>query len=302
MKLFFKQKSVFKEEREIASEYFDLVDHRVALWDAYVGHPQPVVSKYSVTQDYAEYVKDLKALGMRPINGVQQHNWSSKISEWYWDLERYTPKTWFNPFSNPQLMSELKKHGGPFFVRYDTKSKRELWKTHCYAETYDDLVKTSIRLSEDYKYENETVAVREYVQLQAFSNSGSFSRGDGTNQGASHNSGVFTSLGGQPIVKEFRVHRAYGTELCRHFYWEPFQEDIELQHGVLDPFSIPSTWLKEITDIADGFSNFYVVDVAQTASGEWILIEVNEGQHAGVHTDHLKTYYKNLHDVVVCKV
>lgn len=302
MKLFFKQKSVFKEEREIASKYFDLVDHRVALYDTHVEHPKPIVSKYSVTQDYVEYVKDLKALSLRPINNVQQYNWAAKVSEWYWDLEKYTPKTWFNPFSNPHSMSELKEFGGPFFVRYDTKSKRELWKTHCYAETYDDLVKTSIRLAEDYKYENETIAVRKYVQLQCFANNGNFSRGDGTDQSTSTKSGLFASFSGQPIVKEFRVHRVYGKELCRHFYWEPFQKEIEIQHGKLDAASIPDEWLNEITDIADNMSNFYVVDIAQTAAGEWILIEVNEGQHAGVHTEHLDEYYKNLHNVLLNKV
>lgn len=299
MKLFFKQKTVFKEEREIASKYFDLVDHRVALYDAVVGHPQPVVSKYSVTQDYAEYVKDIKSLGMRPINTVQQHGWASKASMWYWDLEKYTPKTWFNPFSNPHAMLELKKHGGPFFVRYDTKSKRELWKTHCYAENFDSLVETSIKLSEDYKYENETILVREYVQLQTFETRGSFVHGDGTNDALDSRSDIFRSLGGQPIVKEFRVHRAYGKELCRHFYWEPFQEEIESQHGKLNADEIPEAWLKEVTDIADQLSNFYVIDVAQMSTGEWIVIEINEGQHAGVHTDFLDTYYKNLHDTLI---
>lgn len=300
MKLFFKPKSVFKEEREIAARYFDLVDHRVALHLISGVGSTPVVAKYSVSEDYSEYLKDLSSLGLRAINNYNQFSWSSKISSWYWDLENFTPKTLFNPFSNPFSIETLKKNGGPYFVRYDTKSKRELWKTHCYAETFEDLIKTSIKLSEDYKYENDTIAVREFVELMTFNDvsptEGKSSSGLSDDQ--SQRGNIFRSFSGQPIVKEFRVHRAYGQELCRHFYWEPFQKEIEAQHGELDASCIPAEWLKSITDIADLNSNFYVLDVAQKSNGDWTLIEVNEGQQSGVHTDHLDEYYSNLKTIL----
>lgn len=281
MKMFFKPKSVFKEEREIAAKYFDVVNCRTAL----KGHDSdyPVIGKYCVSSDYYEYCQDLSNLGLKPINNSTQSHWASRLSHWQPDLEKYTAKTWFNPFENTIVRRVLEKHNGPFFVRYDTKSKRELWKTHCYAADFKSLIEMAPRLVEDYKYENEIICVREFLNLKTYKLS---NKEDDTN--------IHKSFSGQPIVKEFRIHRLLGHEICRHFYWEPFQEEIEKNHGPIHCYDIPNEWLSEITKIADQNSNFYVLDVAQLESGKWTLIELNEGQHAGVHTDFLDVYYKRL--------
>jgi len=287
MKMLFKPKAVFKEEREIAAKYFELVTCRTDLVNLEYRNKReeptyPIIGKYSILADYVEYCQDLKNLKITPINTPLMHQWSSRISQWYQSVERFTPQTWFNPFENPFVQQTLLKKEGPFFVRYDTKSKRELWKTHAFAQNFDDLIKMSIRLSEDYKFENEILAVREFVKLKTYAD----------------NDSIFKSLSGQPISKEFRVHRLLGQELCRHFYWEPFQEEIEAQHGPIDCNEIPQGWLDDIATICDENSNFYVMDVAQKEDGTWTLIEINEGQHSGVHTDCLDIYYSKIAEIL----
>lgn len=297
MKMFFKPKSVFKEEREIASKYFQLVDCRTGL----AGHPEniPVIAKYSIS-DYNEYVRDLKNLKLKPINSPIEYNWSSRISCWYWDLDKFTPTTWFNPLENPIYRKIIEDHGGPFFVRYDTKSKRELWKTHAFASDFKSLIEITFKLNEDYKFENEIIAVREYVKLKTYNDLTPTDKNPANCNGVEQTgvNKIHTSFSGQPIVKEFRIHRLLGQELCRHFYWEPFQEVIESQHGPMHNCDIPGDWLAEITRLADTLSNFYVLDVAQLENGNWTLIEVNEGQHAGVHSDCLDQYYSTMHKIL----
>lgn len=282
LKIYFKQHSSFKEEQDIASKYFQIADCRTAL----NGHTSsiPIIAKYSVANGYKEYCKDLKNLGLIPINSPIQSEWSSKISCWYHDLYQFTPQTWFNPFENPIIRNILKDHNGPFFVRYDTKSKRELWKTHAYAADFKSLIDMSQRLTEDYKFDNEIVAVREFKQFKTYS---------------SKNDNIYRSFSGQPIIKEFRIHRLLKQELCRHFYWEPFQEEIENEHGSIHSCDVPTEWLKQVTDIADSYSNFYALDIAQLPSGEWMVIEINEGQQAGIHTDYLDLYYNKMNSILM---
>jgi hypothetical protein len=302
MKMLFLPKNGFDEERAVAAQFFELTDCRTGLIGA--DPKYPIIGKYSVLPRYNEYCRDLKNLGLKPVNNPLQQSWSSHISHWYNDLDNFTAKTWFNPFYNSIMMRVLEKHGGPFFVRYDTKSKRELWKTHSYAQDYKALLTMGPKLTEDYRFENEIVAVREFLKLKTYEDKQPTDSNAGSTGIAGSErmvSDVFRSAAGQPIVKEFRIHRLYGQEICRHFYWEPFQEEIEKQHGPIHCCDIPSDWLYRIIEVADQCSNFYVLDVAQLESGEWTLIEVNEGQHSGVHSDFLHNYYGNMKQVLTEK-
>lgn len=299
MKLFFRYKTIFHEEHEIVKKYFEVVNCRSALMMTTPKYP--ILSKYSTNSNYVEYCEDLKNFGLTPINSPTQFHWSSKVSHWYYDIENHTPKSWFNPFTNPHAIQILKNHNGPFFVRFDTKSKRELWKTHAYAEDFSALKDVCLKLGEDYKFENETLVIREFLRLKKFAvidKHCHICHGDPEKWKICSACGYHTQFSGQPVVKEFRIHRLLKEELCRHFYWEPFQEEIENQYGKIDCNEIPSDWLKRITDIADSFSNFYAIDVAQLEDGSWIVIEINEGQHSGVHTDCLDEYYRRLKEVM----
>jgi len=43
--------------------------------------------------------------------------------------------------------------------------------------------------------------------------------------------------------------------------------------------------------------NFYVLDIAQTAFGNWILIEINDGQMSGLSENDPDRLYYNLRRV-----
>jgi len=52
-----------------------------------------------------------------------------------------------------------------------------------------------------------------------------------------------------------------------------------------------------VIDKVGNKSNFYVIDVAKTQSGEWIVIELNDGQFSGLSAIDPNDLYMNLKTV-----
>lgn len=86
-------------------------------------------------------------------------------------------------------------------------------------------------------------------------------------------------FGGCPVSTEFRVfvldHEVVGTG----FYWPP--DDCTL-HPPPPPSVIPADFLREAIARVHPRLRFYALDVARTAAGDWIVIEINDGQRAGL--------------------
>ena len=84
---------------------------------------------------------------------------------------------------------------------------------------------------------------------------------------------------GIPIAVEFRVFVCGGQVLGATYYW-PVDEGTETPN----PDCIDQGFLKSaIAAIEDsGRIRFYTLDVARTASGQWIVIEISDGQRAGL--------------------
>jgi len=102
-------------------------------------------------------------------------------------------------------------------------------------------------------------------------------------------------VNGMPVTKEFRFFVAYGKVLCGDFYWQNYIDDIGFKP---DANEVPKEFLQKVIDRVDNQSNFYVIDVAQTLSGEWIVIELNDGQQSGLSCNDPFTMYKNLNKAI----
>jgi hypothetical protein len=106
-----------------------------------------------------------------------------------------------------------------------------------------------------------------------------------------------TGLNGLPITNEWRVFCYQDTVLCKGFYWASYPE-AESQAS-WDPKA--DKLLKEIMSRVVDDVTFYVLDLAETLAGEWILIEINDGQMSGLGMCDPHTLYKNLRDTL-CKL
>jgi len=75
------------------------------------------------------------------------------------------------------------------------------------------------------------------------------------------------------------------------------EEVARLTGKVPDPSDVPTAFLQEAIRRIGNKVNFYTLDVAQTASGEWIVIELNDGSMAGLSCIEPDVFYQSLADV-----
>src|SRR5690606_13544750 len=102
------------------------------------------------------------------------------------------------------------------------------------------------------------------------------------------------SFQGLPITKEFRFFCYKDKILSGGFYWSSHIEELKEKGINPDISEVPKEFLQKIIDIVKWNINFYVIDVAQTKSGDWIIIELNDGAMSGLSENNPELLFKNL--------
>lgn len=231
-----------------------------------------VIGRYSVLPYYRELVEDLCTKNSRLINLQHEHSYVADLGSWYEDvyytsLSPATPKTYFNLVSVP-------KDGGPFVLKGATNSKKQQWKTHMYAENWEEASKVYGRLLQDGLVGSQDIVIREYIPLRSFG----------------------TSISGMPITEEYRFFYYKTTQLCGAYYWSEHFDVVEEFN--LTPDNVPKEWLADIVSTVSQSISFFVIDVARTKKGDWIVIELNDGQMSGLSMNDPDTLYKNLKEAL----
>lgn len=250
-----------KEELEAASKYFVCTNRRPDIQEGDL-----VIGRYSLWPFYAEQESDIIYVGARLINSSAQHRYISDLQNYVYDLQELTPKTWNNVLSLPENIS--------FVVKGETNSRKSNWKRYMFAPTKQAALEVYGRLLDDSLIGHQQIYFREYIPLVKYL--------DGVN--------------GMPVTKEFRFFVAYGKILCGEYYWQNYIDDLPEKPN---PEEVPRQLLNQVIERVGNKSNFYTIDVGQTQTGEWIVIELNEGQQAGLSCNDPELLYRNLHEVLV---
>jgi len=244
-----------EEEEKFASEIFEnCVSSRMQ-----VPANSLVIGRYSVLPFYNELEKDLNFINSKLINNFSQHKFIADIEKWYPIVEDISPKTWFSRWD---LIPE-----GKYVVKGKTNSRKFKWNTHMFADCKQNLQKVINRLYDDAFISEQGICVREYVPLKTYD----------------------IGMNGMPFTNEWRLF-FLGNELVSYgYYWSIYERE--------NPEDLP----KEAIDFAQmaakrvsEHTNFFVLDIAQKEDGEWILIEINDGQMSGLSTIDPSSFYKNL--------
>lgn len=262
MKILYRNCQEWKFESEIAAKYFPTIDKRtLAKNDLLIG-------RFSVLPFYKELEEDLLELNSRLINSYNQHRYIADLGEWYQDLKTFTPKTW----SDPSLIPE-----GQFVLKGETNSKKFQWKTHMFAASKQDAINVYTNLLQDGLTGTQKIYIREYIPLEKLAD----------------------SIGGPPITREYRFFVYKDTILSGGYYWSSNLDQIKEK---VDPSEVPKEFLKEviysIRNSELNFPNFYVIDVAKTERGDWIVIELNDGQMSGLSENDPSELYSNLKEAI----
>jgi hypothetical protein len=227
-----------------------------------------VIGRYSVLPFYKELCEDLAARGSYLINTYSQHRYLADMGNWYRDLRGVTPDTWTE-------LAAVPDDAWPCVLKGETNSKKWQWKTHMFAAGRQQAMEVEGRLRADGLLCDQSIYYRRYVPLDKVCEQ------------------ILTN--GPPTTREFRFFVCDGQVLTGGFYWSG-----SLDEGVAapNPSEVPRALLANVIERVGANARFYVVDVAKTQSGDWIVVELNDGQMSGLSDNDPAHLYRRLHEVL----
>lgn len=245
------------EELTAANKHFVTYKSRTSP-----GGGELVIGRYSVLPFYKELEDDLGYKGSKLINSHRQHRYVADLWNYVPDLGDLTFRTWnTNNFPNiPDI---------PVVLKGETNSKKNLWSTHMFANNKQEAIEVFLRLSQDNLIAEQQIYAREYIPLVK----------------------LLDNPGGPPVTLEFRFFVAYGEVVSSGFYWSNHTDDLP---SIPSPSQVPEEFIRKVIDRVKNKVNFFVMDIAKTESGNWMVVELNDGQMSGLSENDPNVLYKNL--------
>lgn len=263
IQILFRKSLTSVEEYNAANQHFNVVESILDL-EKNTG----VIGRYSVLPYYDEIERDIEKKECYMIMPQWQHEYISSFL-WYYDLEEFTPKTYFD--------LSLVPDNGPFVVKGKTNSKKFFWDEDMFAETKRDAIRIANKLMKDSLIQSQGIVVREYIPLKTFE----------------------IGVHGLPFTNEWRVFFYDGKLIDYGFYWS-IMDDLSIVTKYKNSF------IKNGLNLAQKVANilysvgikFVSIDIAETCKNEWVVIEVNDGQMSGLSTIVPDSFYKNFRKII----
>lgn len=255
------------EDREAWETEFKAMDRHFVAIDSRsrVHGGDLVIGRYSVLPFYKELETDLHYNGCHLINSHREHLYIADLQNWVQTLGELTPTTWDNLQDIPEE--------GPFVLKGETNSKKDKWKTHMFARNKKEAIEVSMRLNDDALLCHQKIYIRKFEQMNVL---------------------AVNTINEQPITEEYRFFGCYKQVLSHGFYWSSFVDDIP---------AVPKASQK-VLDFADKVmktlgehANFMAVDIGVRPNGDPFVVEVNDGQMAGLSENDPNILYKQLKKV-----
>jgi hypothetical protein len=218
-----------------------------------------VIGRYSTLPYYKELEEDLLINNSKLVNSYRQYSWIANF-DWYEALKNYTFETWFRAVDLPD-------DGTKFVVKGKTNSRKHDWNKLMFAENKKRAIEIMIELNGDYLIAPQGVVFRRYEPLVTYE----------------------IGINGLRFTNEWRFFYYKGEILSYGYYWS-LAEDTDKR--VLDEKGLKLA--KELGQIVKDYSNFFVLDIAEKENGDWVLVEVNDGQMSGLSNNDPKELYVNL--------
>lgn len=244
------------DELKYASQFFECTNIITSLQKGDL-----VVGRYSMWPFYADQQKDIKYTGASLINDYHQHRYVSDLQNYVVDLKELTPQTWNSCSDLPDDMA--------FVLKGETFSKKGQWQTSMFAPDKKAAIEVYGRLMDDSLIGTQNIYIRRYEPMVTY----------------------MEGVNGMPITKEFRFFVAYRQILSGGYYWQNYIDELPEKP---DSNEVPKEFLREVIERVGDQSNFYTIDVGISISGKPFVVELNEGQQAGLSCNDPFEMYQNL--------
>jgi hypothetical protein len=237
---------------------------------------EPVTTIYRgwmLGQDrYEQLHTALQSRGLQLINDPAAYRFCHHLPEWYRTLAEHTPRSvWIpteGPVSGAQLKEALDVFGDrPLIVKDWVKSQKHYWNEACFIPRASDAEAVQRVVSRFLQLQGTELTgglvFREFVELASV---GAHSRS------------------GMPLTCEYRLFFLDGSCFYRDRYWSEgeYPDDVP-----------PSGHFEALADRVK--SRFFTMDVAKTTDGRWIVVELGDGQVAGLpDQEQAATFYRGL--------
>lgn len=221
---------------------------------------------------YEELYNGLLAKNLQLINNPAEYKYCYHLPESYEIIKSYTPQTLYIKTKTTPEIDELEKlslvfGNKPIILKDYVKSQKHHWHEACYIPDASDIahvqrvIKRFIELQGD-NFEGGLV-FREFVALESV--------------------GIHPKSN-MPLTMEYRVFILHGKPIAILPYWN---------EGSYAASDIP---LKQFSSIFSKIkSNFYTIDIAKLKNGDWIIIELGDGQVAEyMNANTLSEFYKKI--------
>jgi len=255
-------------DKENESEFLSCISNFNILDNiACVGKGDIVIGRYSVLPFYKDIEKTINYLGGKLINSYSQHLFIADF-QYYDILKDYTFETWedYNFHEAPD---------GEFVVKGKTNSKKLQWNKYMFAPNKKTALSISSDLLSDSLIGSQGILYRRYVPLKTFD----------------------TGINDIRFTNEWRFFFLDGEIIDYGYYWDKAYEITEKELESSD-ISNGISFAKKISDIVKDHVNFFVIDIAQKEDGDWILVEMNDGQMSGLCGIDENSFYRNLYSVI----
>lgn len=265
--ILFRENKQLEEESNVAKQYFDYTNSRVMI-----PNDSLVIGRYSCLPYYDELQRDIEHLNSQLINSLYEHKYIADFT-YYYDIEEMTFPTYFNFVDIPYSKREQ-----AFVVKGKTNSIKNKWNEKMFAPNFKKVVEIGTELMSDSLIGSQGIVIREYIPLETFE----------------------IGINDMPITNEWRIFFYKGEVVDFGYYWGSTLDNQSLALNAYDDFvknglefaKIAANNIKE-------FTNFFVIDVAKTQKGNWLIVELNDGQQSGLNNSlDSNSIYKNLKNLI----
>lgn len=232
-----------------------------------------VVPRYSSLPYYRELEYDVWHKGAKLIQSYEQHRW---IADARWtehsELFTHTPKTYDEIHSDQQFYNAPE---GQYIVKGRTNSRKLNWNKKMLANSKREALEIAGELLQDPLIAEQGIIYREYIPLQTWE----------------------VGANGLPFTNEWRFFFLGENLIDYGYYWAIAQEET-IQRAKQEPILPFWQFARKIAKIVAKKTNFFVLDIAKTAAGDIILVEINCGTMSGLAEIPADRFYRNLKNVL----